>query len=421
MNINVHPDYAAMKKHLLIALLSFLTIGTLTGCASNERWNSAWTAAPDSAGPALKAQTIRQVIRTSVAGTSVRVRLSNLYGTAPVTVGPVHLALHAGGVQIQAGTDRRLSFGGGQTVTIAPGASALSDPVDMAVPALRELAVSMYLPAQVAVSTVHGAGMQTAFITTAGDASAAQAFTPERTDDSRYFLTDVEVLAAGEARAFVVLGDSIADGIGSGNDRNARLIDALAGRLQGSPALASIAVVNAGIAGNRILNDAVKPFVGPSALSRFERDALGKPGVRWILLHEGINDITASFMLKTPQDQVSVQQITEGMRTLAARARAKGVKIWAGTLLPFEGTEEFYSEGAEARRQALNAWIRNSGVFDAVVDFDQVLRDPSHPGRLHPDFDSGDHLHPNAAGYKVMAETIDLGMFAAQSQPVKRI
>lgn len=409
-----------MMKKLLNALLLSLTISTFAHCAPNERWSPAWVAVPDSPGPALKGQTVRQVVRTSIAGSKIRIRLSNLYGSEPVTIGPVHLAMHAGGVQIEANTDRMLTFDGSRTVTIPVGASVLSDAVDMAVPALRNLAVSMYLSAPVAVSTIHGAGMQTAYMTTAGDFSAAPGFSVEQTDDSRYFLTDVEVLPAGEARTFVVLGDSIADGIGSGNDRNARWTDMLAVRLRGDPVLAPISVVNAGIAGNRILNDAAKPFVGPSALARFGRDALDKPGVGWILLHEGINDITASQMLTTPKDQVSVEQIIDGMKTLAARAHASGVRIWGGTLLPFEGTRHFYSEAAEARRQAVNAWIRSSGAFDAVIDFDQAMRDPAHPNRLHPDFDSGDHLHPNEAGYKVMAETVDLHLFRTEPQPKKQ-
>jgi lysophospholipase L1-like esterase len=254
--------------------------------------------------------------------------------------------------------------------------------------------------------------MQTAWLSTAGDATAAAGIEGAQTDDSRYFLTDVEVLGAGVPgtgpRALVVVGDSITDGIGSGNDRNARWTDALAVRLQRAPDLATVAVVNAGIAGNLLLKDASEPFVGPSTLSRFERDALDKPGVRWILLHQGINDIAAATLLNRPADQISAEQVIAAMKTLAVRARARDVKVWAGTLLPFEGTKRFYSDGAEAQRQAVNAWIRSSGAFDAVVDFDQALRDPAHPGRLLPAFDSGDHLHPNAAGYQAMAGLVDL-------------
>jgi lysophospholipase L1-like esterase len=305
------------------------------------------------------------------------------------------------------GSGHALRFAGQSSVTIAPGASVLSDPVDMQVSALQDLAVSIYLPAGAEVATLHGSGMQTAWLSTAGDATAAAGIGAAQTDDSRYFLTDVEVLGAGP-RALVVVGDSITDGIGSGNDRNARWTDALAVRLQRAPDLATVAVVNAGIAGNLLLKDASEPFVGPSTLSRFERDALDKPGVRWILLHQGINDIAAATLLNRPADQISAEQVIAAMKTLAVRARARGVKVWAGTLLPFEGTKRFYSDGAEAQRQAVNAWIRSSGAFDAVVDFDQALRDPAHPGRLLPAFDSGDHLHPNAAGYQAMAGLVDL-------------
>jgi lysophospholipase L1-like esterase len=407
-----------MLKSVGIALLLALTMSSLAHAAGNQAWVSAWTAAPDSAGPALKAQTIRQVVRASVGGSTIRIRLSNLFGTAPVVIGPVHVAAYAGEGRIQADTDRTLRFGNATTVTIAAGASMLSDPVAMLVPALGELAVSMYLPAPVAVSTIHGAGMQTAFMTTAGDTGGASSFVAGQTDDSRYFLTDVELVPAGEPRTLVVVGDSIADGIGSRNDHNARWTDRLATRLQASPKFASTAVVSAGIAGNRILRDASEPFVGPSVLSRFERDALGKPGVRWILLHAGINDITAAQMLTGPEDQVSAAQIIDGMKTLAARARARGIGIWGATLLPFEGTKTFYSEVAEAKREAVNAWIRGSAdLFDAVIDFDQMLRDPAKPRRLRAEFDSGDHLHPNEAGYQIMADAIDLRLLDAAPRP----
>jgi lysophospholipase L1-like esterase len=370
--------------------------------ATRPDWVTTWTASPDSAGPALPAQTIRQIVRTSVGGGSVRVRLSNLHGTGAVSIGAAHVALRVSGSAIEPGSDRALTFNGKPAVTIAAGDSALSDALDMQVAPLRELAVSLYLPAGAGTSTIHGAGMQTAYIVRGAEATAAINFAGTETDDSRYFLTDVEVTFGANAHAIVVVGDSIADGIGSKDDANARWPDLLAERLTKS----SIAVVNAGIAGNRLLNGPSKPFVGPSALARFQRDALDKPGVRWIVLHEGINDISAGDMLASPAEQVSARQIIAGMQTLIRLAHEQGVRVCGGTLLPYGGVGKpfVHSEAAEAKRQEVNAWIRGSGEFDAVVDFDKVLRDPERPSRLLAAFDSGDHLHPNDRGYRAMAE-----------------
>jgi lysophospholipase L1-like esterase len=377
-----------------------------------HRWASAWSAAPDQEGPAVPAKTIRQIVRPSIGGSSVRLRLSNLFGTGPVTIGPVRVAKDAGESAIRPGTDRAVTFGSKPTVTIARGADVLSDPVAFPVAALEQLAISMYVVDSNKASTLHGVGMQTAYIAK-GDVTAATKLAGSETDTSRYFLTDVEVAAAAEARTIVVIGDSITDGVGSARDRNRRWPDALAERLQADPALASIAVVNSGIAGNRLLNDASEPFIGPSMLSRFERDALSKPGVRWILLLSGSNDISAADMLDTQKDKVSAQQIIAGMQQLIARAHAAGVKVYGATVLPSAGVQKPFvrTPEAQAKRQELNAWIRNSGAFDAVVDFEQLMRDPARPEHLAPAYDSGDHLHPNDAGYKAMAAAIDLRVF----------
>jgi lysophospholipase L1-like esterase len=386
---------------------------TVTNNATkNARWIATWAAAPDSPGPPLKAQTVRQIIRTSIGGSSLRIRLSNLFGTASVTFGPVHVAKAASGSAIKQGTDHAVTFGGKPTVTIARGTDALSDPVTFRVAALEELAVSLYLPAGTETSTIHSTAIQTAFISP-GDATAATIFPKSETDNSRYFLTDIEVAASADARAIVIVGDSVTDGVGSTEDGNARWPDALAARLQANQALASIAIVNSGISGNRILNDGAEPYLGPSTLARFDRDALNKLGVRWILLLQGINDITAAEVLKTPRDQVSAQQIIDGMKTLIARAHKKGIKIWGATLLPRGGAQGSrpHTAAGEAKRQTLNAWIRTSGAFDAVIDFEQVMRDPARPDHLNPAFDSGDHTHPNDAGYKAMAAAIDLRLF----------
>jgi lysophospholipase L1-like esterase len=254
--------------------------------------------------------------------------------------------------------------------------------------------------------------MQTAYITS-GDLTAATKLTGSETDTSRYFLTDVEVAAKANSRTIVVIGDSITDGVGSTDDANRRWPDALADRLRADPTLASIAVINSGIAGNRLLNDASKPFVGPSLLSRLERDALSKPGARWIVLLSGSNDISAADMLDTPKDKVSAGQIIAGLKQLIARAHARGIKVYGATLLPKAGVEKpfIHTPQAQAKRDEVNAWIRNSGAFDAVVDFERLMRDPDRPDHLAAAYDSGDHLHPNDAGFKAMAGAIDLGLF----------
>nr|WP_225562494.1 SGNH/GDSL hydrolase family protein [Pseudoxanthomonas sp. PXM04] len=281
------------------------------------------------------------------------------------------------------------------------------------------LAISLYLPQGAAAPTVHQVGNQTVYLAR-GDLTSRSRFEPEgEPDDTRYLLTDLEVAAPAGARAFVVLGDSITDGVGSSENANARWPDRLAQRLQRDPALASIAVVNAGIAGNRILNDGVAPYRGPSSLSRLQRDVLDKPGVRWMLLLQGGNDISASDRLEAPDQKVSATQIIEGMQQIITRARARGIKVWGATLLPRGGTTFPAPPSAEAlaKREAVNAWIRESGAFDVVVDFDRVMRDPAQPDRLLPAYDSGDHLHPNDAGYQAMADAIDLVRLAEGNGP----
>ena len=361
---------------------------------------------------------MRQIVRTSIAGSRVRLRFSNLFGSGPITLGPVRVALQASAGAIQPSSDRAVTFGGARVVTVSRGQDALSDPVNLALPALAHLAVTVHVPEGAGASTIHDVGHQTAYVLR-GDATTVAVFPAGDANASRHFLTGVEVEAGRGAGTVVVLGDSITDGVGSTPDRNARWPDALATRLQAHPSTASIAVVNAGIAGNRLLNDGKPPFVGPSTLSRFERDALNTPGLRWIILLQGSNDISAADMLTTPEDQVSAAQIIDGMKALVARARARGIRIYGGTMLPREGVQKPFvnTDAGREKRRAINAWIRTAGAFDGVIDFEQALRDPARPDRLRPAFDSGDHLHPNDAGYAAMAAAVDLRLFAAEFGP----
>lgn len=376
--------------------------------APDAHWVTAWSAPPDTLGPPLAGQTVRQIIRTSIGGSAIRIRLSNLLGTQPVTIGPVHVAVHASDSAIRAGTDQALTFGGRSTATIAPGGDILSDPAPFEVAPLEQLAVSFYLPTRTGPTTTHDTGIQTAFITLEGDFTAALALPTGEVSSARFFLTDVEVQGGADARSIVAFGDSITDGYLSTRDHDARWPDALAGRLQADPKLRAIAVANAGISGNRVLHEGD----GPSALDRFERDALNKPNVHWILVLEGINDIGVAGAPPKPEDEVSAPQIIDGLKTLVGRAHARGIKIWGGTLTPFGGVDwPYHTAAGEIKRLAINKWIRTSGTFDAVIDFEQVIRDPSKPDRILPAFDSGDHLHPNDAGYKAMADSLDLRLF----------
>jgi lysophospholipase L1-like esterase len=412
----------ASRARLTLPLVFLLLLGALSGLhaaqSADRRWVTAWGAAPDSKGPSLSSKTVRQVARLSIGGSRVRLRLSNLFGAGPLSIGSVRVALHAGGSAIDRATDRPVTFATNAGVTIPKGADALSDPLEFPVKALAQIAVSIHVRDDGGTSTIHGTALQTAYIAD-GDATAAADLAKADTDDSRYFLTDIEVAAVADARTIVILGDSITDGVGSTKDGNARWPDALATRLQADPALASVAVVNAGISGNRILNDGRAPFIGPSSLSRFDRDALGKPGVRAVILLQGSNDISAADMLTTAADQVSAQQIIDGMKALVARAHAKGIRIVGATLLPREGVAKPFvsTDAGRAKRRAVNEWIRTSGAFDAVIDFERVMSDPARPGYLLPAFDSGDHLHPNDAGYAAMASAIDLRQLAEDKRP----
>jgi lysophospholipase L1-like esterase len=404
-----------MRHQLLKWVLSGSICGVIaTSMAAGKdhrTWVDTWSAAPDTTGPVVNDQTVRQIVRVSVGGSEVRVRLSNLFGNVPITLGPVHIALHASGADTVPDSDHALLFNGKPTVTIAKGESVLSDPLEMDVKPLQELAVSLYAPAeaQYHASTAHNAGSATAYITESGDATAAAQYPKGEVSGMRFFLTDVEVSGPAAKATVVTFGDSITDGVGSTQDANTRWPDYLAERLQADAKLSSIGVANAGIGGNRILHD----NYGPSAAARFDRDALDKPGVRWIVLLEGINDIGGSGYAWEAKDKVSTQQLIDGMKTLIARAHARHVKIYGATLTPYGGNGwPYHSVAGEKTREALNDWIRHSGAFDGVVDFDQAIRDPAAPEKMLPAYDSGDHLHPNSAGYNAMAQAVDLKLFS---------
>ncbi|MFO1073221.1 MAG: SGNH/GDSL hydrolase family protein [Geminicoccaceae bacterium] len=384
-------------------------------------WITSWAASPqpvwdaDFFAPvaiprALRDQTVRQVARLSLGGSRVRVVLSNEYGKEPLVIGAAHVALAGEGVAIQPGSDRPLTFSGQPSVTVPPGAPAVSDPVELAVPALGSVAVSLYLPAITPTATWHNDARQTAYISPAGNLADAQTFQPAATVTSRLFLSEILVDAPAGARAVVTFGDSITDGDGSTLDANHRWPDILAERL--SQAGAKVAVVNQGISGARVLRDRM----GDNALARFDRDVLSQPHADTVVLMMGINDVGWPDTLLVPQGEPapSAEDVIAGYRQLIARAHAAGLRIIGATLTPFADTFHgtplfgYYSEDKEAKRAAINEWIRTSGAFDGVIDFDALVRDPANPKHIQAQYDKGDHLHPNDAGYKAMGEAVDL-------------
>ena len=393
------------------ALLALATLAHTPAAIADDRqgggrWVGTWSTSPQQAGaPAqINGQTIRQIVHTSLGGQRVRVRLSNAYGASPLVIGSARLAISAGGASISPGTNRRLRFNGRPTISIPAGALVVSDPVDLDVPALGDLAISLYLPEDVAVTTEHSIGLQTTYVSASGDFTGA-ATVAGTTTQSYYFLTGVEVDAPRQARAIVVPGDSVTDGFGSTPDMNQRWPNLLGERLQ-----SRVGVLNAGVSGNRLLHD----FLGTSALARLDRDVLVQTGVKYVIVLEGNADFLIPGLIGNPAEVVTADQVIQGHRQIIDRAHALGLRIYGGTLNPIEGIlgfPGFYSAALEVKRQAVNQWIRTSNAYDTVIDFDKVLRDPSHPTRLLPAYDSGDHTHPNDAGYKAMADAIDLSLF----------
>jgi lysophospholipase L1-like esterase len=395
--------------------------------ADDGDWIGTWTASPqpvwdaDFFAPvgiprALRDQTLRQIARVSLGGDQVRVVISNEYGDRPLVIGSAHVALAGDGVAIVPGSDRALTFDGSPSVTIPPGAPMISDPVDLAVAPLGSVAVSLYLPEITPTTTWHNEGVQTAYISGAGDFAGDTAFEPAQTTKSRIFLSGIMVDAAPDARAIVTFGDSITDGATSTPDANHRWPDFLAERLH--EADAQVAVLNQGISGARVLRDRM----GDNALARFDRDVLSQPRADTVILMMGINDIGWPDTLLVPEGEPapSADDIIAGYKQLITRAHANDMVILGATLTPFEDTFHgnplfgYYSEAKESKRQAVNQWIRTSGAFDGVIDFDAMTRDPDNPKHIRAEFDSGDHLHPQDTGYRAMADGIELEMLGVK-------
>jgi lysophospholipase L1-like esterase len=421
--MNAFPKLRVFQSALSIALLCAALLPQAQ--AADGNWVPGWTASPQPvwAGDfvlplglpsSLRDQTVRQVVRAGVGGSRVRIVLSNEYGTQPLQIGAARIAAAGNAAGSTSGPSLALTFGGQTTATVPAGAPLVSDPVAMDVAPLQRLAVSLYLPQTTPLTTIHWDGLQPAQIA-ASNITGAASVKADSVVNSRLFLSAVLVDAAPGTRSVVAFGDSITDGAASTPGTDQRWPDFLARRVAGR----NVAVLNAGISGGRVL----KNHMGPNALARFDRDVLGQPGIASVVLLMGINDISwPGSTLEPGEPATQAEALIAGYRQLVTRARNRGVRIVGATLTPFEGAltmpgspiTNYYSPAKDALRQRINAWIRGSGEFDAVLDFDAVVRDPQNPLRILPAYDSGDHLHLGDAGNKAVADAIDLKLLLGE-------
>jgi len=402
-----------MRREFLVLtrLGVFFAFGGLAALAQGpaSNWVGTWAASPvgsvvNAGQPGPANTTYRNIVHTSLGGSAVRVQLTNEFGTEPLTVGAAHVAISAGGGSIQAGSDHGLTFNGRPTVEIPAGAFVLSDPVTMQAAPLSDLVVSIYVPEQrIRNTTCHPFGDSTNYVLR-GDATAAATADNSSPIYAWCFVKGIDVRTDGKAAAIVTFGDSITDGADATRDANHRWPDILAARLQADKK--TLGVLNQGIGGNRVLHDGY----GPSALARFDRDVIAQSGVKYLIILEGINDIGRLKEPHEPGDNITADDLIFGLSQLVTRAHQHGIKVFGATLTPYLPAG-YSSPQGEQVRQAYNQWIRTSGVFDGVIDFDKITQDPAHPDTFLPAYDSGDHLHPGDAGYKAMGDAVDLSLF----------
>ncbi|KNY25270.1 GDSL-type esterase/lipase family protein [Pseudobacteroides cellulosolvens] len=367
-----------------------------------DKWVGTWGTAPqlvesNNMPPTnLSNNTLRQIFRVSIGGNKIRLKFSNEYGNSPMVMNSVHLAASAGGNSIKSETDKVVTFGGKESITIAQGKTVISDTLDYNLTQLTNMAITIYFGSVPSALTGHPGSRTTSYILT-GNKAASASMTGAVNTEHWYVITGMDVLTEDSYKAVAILGDSITDGRGSTTNQQNRWTDNLATRLLANSATSKVAVLNQGIGGNTILSGGL----GPTALIRFDRDILNQSGVRYAIVFEGVNDIGGN---------ANATNIINAYKQFITKARAKNILIYGATILPFEGNS-YYSAAHEQTRTTVNNWIRTSGEFDAVIDFDAALRDPSNQKKLLGMYNSGDGLHPNAEAYKKMAEIIDLTLF----------
>ena len=424
------------------ALVCSLLLAPKLAVAQEKVWIGTWATAPQAApkGPAqsFHNQTLRLIVHTSVGGKKVRVRISNTYGDQLLRIGTAHIGRRASEADIDPASDRTLKFRGRLSATIPPRSMAVSDPVELDVPALSDLAISLFLPETAPLTTLHILAKQTNYVSAeTGDATAQIKFSVAQSISFWPFLTGVDVEASSHGASIVALGSSLTDGDGSMEDTNRRWPDVLAERLQKAGGeMAELGVLNEGIIGNRLLSDTqsprqaggppplgpvyeqLGPALGQSGVARFDRDVLAQAGVKYAILALGVNDMLFPGAFIPQTEAVNARDLINGNRQLIARAHKKGIRVIGTTIPPFEHAlfrnpfyDRFYSPESEKIRHEVNAWIRTSGEFDGVIDFDQAVCDPDHPTQILPAYDSGDHLHVNNAGNVAQGNIISLFLF----------
>jgi lysophospholipase L1-like esterase len=378
------------------------------------KWVGTWAAAPRLAEQehARKVRmgdaemTIRETVRISQGGPEFRIALTNEYGADALAITEVHVAVQREGASVDPATDRTVSFGGKTTISVQEGRFVVSDPIKLTLSSMAKLTITLLIPQQKIDSlTFHGTAVASTYLVPGNHVKDTN-LEPAETTHSWYFLKDVEVSAGKNNAAVVALGDSITDGSFSEADANHRWPDRLSERLIENEKTRRLSVLNEGIGGNRLLHE----NIGESALNRLDRDVLSAPGVRYVVLLEGINDIGFSEKPRSAEDVISTAQLLDAMKRIVKRTHARRLKIFGATLTPFVGARYATVQG-EAMRQEVNQFIRSSGLFDGVIDFEKAVRDPMHPDRLLPEYDSGDHLHPSDAGYRAMGDAVDLHLF----------
>jgi len=415
------------------AVVFLVLVLQLAGVPQNG-WIATWASSPEAANSNLtnpllnlEDQTVRQRVRVSIGGAKICLRFSNEHGSAPLLIGAVTVAAPKDPASVHPDSIQTVTFGGRNSITIPPGTPVLSDPLAFPVAYGTEISVSLYFPKRITAPTVHELALKRAIISEHGDYTRAEKIEGGTVSKSSILISAVLVPAQPSQRLVVAFGDSITDGDRSTVDADHNWPNDLVRRVGKTPQASKLAVVNAGIGGNRLLSDdngvsaslGLSVSFGVSGMARFDRDALGLPGVTHVVLLEGANDIgfpgakLEGRYLADPTDARTVEDLIDAYRQLISRAHARGVKLIGATITPFEGADlpGYYSESKEATRQAVNTWIRMSAAFDGLIDFDAVLRDPDHPSRLLPRLASKDHLHPNDAGYQAMADAIDLALF----------